>query len=90
MQMAIALAVGRMRLTPEEAITAATVNAAHASGIGRRAGTLEVGKQADLVLLNLSNYRELPRQFGINHVGLVLRAGNVVFNRIGWKPPRTA
>jgi imidazolonepropionase len=90
MQMAIALAVGRMRLTPEEAITAATVNAAYASGIGRKTGTLEVGKQADLILLNLASYRELPRQFGINHVGLVIRAGNVVFNRIGWKPPRTA
>jgi imidazolonepropionase len=90
MQMVIALAVGRMRLTLEEAITAATANAAHASGIGARDGTLEVGKRADLVLLNLTNYRELPRQFGINHVGLVLRAGNVVFNRIGWKPPRTA
>jgi imidazolonepropionase len=90
MQMAIALAVSRMRLTPEEAITAATVNAAHASGILRKAGTLEAGKQADLVILNLANYRDLPRQFGINHVGLVLRAGNVVFNRIGWKPPRTA
>ena len=90
MQMAIALAVGRLRLTPEEAITAATVNAAHASGIILRAGTLETGKQADLVVLNLAHYRDLPRQFGINHVGLVLRAGNVVFNRIGWKPPRTA
>ena len=90
MQMAIALAVGRLQLTPEEAITAATVNAAYASGIGHRAGSLEVGKQADLLLLNLTSYRELPRQFGINHVGLVIRAGNVVFNRIGWKPPRTA
>ena len=90
MQMAIALAVGRLQLTPEEAITAATVNAAYASGIGHRAGSLEVGKQADLVFLNLTSYRDLPRQFGINHVGLVIRAGNVVFNRIGWKPPRTA
>jgi len=88
MQMAIALAVGRMQLTPEEAITAATVNAAYASGIGSRAGTLEVGKQADLIILNLASYRDLPRQFGINHVGLVIRSGNVVFNRIGWKPAR--
>lgn len=90
MQMAIALAVGRLHLAPEQAITAATVNAAHASGIGCHAGSLEVGKQADLVLLNLTNYRDLPRQFGVNHVGLVMRAGSVVFNRIGWKPPRTA
>jgi imidazolonepropionase len=90
MQMAIALAVGRLQLTPEEAITAATINAAYASGIGRTTGSLEAGKQADLILLNLSGYRDLPRQFGINHVGLVIRGGNVVFNRIGWKPPRTA
>jgi imidazolonepropionase len=88
MQMAIALAVARMELTPEEAITAATLNAAHAIGAGRKVGSLEAGKQADLLVLNLTSYRDLPRQFGINHVGMVIRAGEVVFNRIGWKPPR--
>jgi imidazolonepropionase len=88
MQMSIALAVWRMNLTTEEAITASTVNAAYASGIGTKTGSLEHGKSADLLLLNLADYRELPRQFGSNHVALVIREGAVVFNRIGWKPSR--
>lgn len=85
MQMVVAQAVLQMRMTTEEAITAATINAAYASGIGEAAGSLEYKKQADLLLLNLGDYRELPRQFGINHVGMVIRSGSVVFNRIGWK-----
>ena len=85
MQLAVALAVWRHGLTIEEAITAATANAAYASGIGAEAGTIECGKRADLVLLNLSDYRDLPRQIGVNHVGMVIRNGTVVFNRIGWK-----
>jgi imidazolonepropionase len=90
MQMAIAQAVLQMKMTTEEAITAATVNAAHASGVASKTGSLEFQKQADLLLLNLADYRELPRQFGINHVGMVIRSGSVVFNRIGWKAMRPA
>ena len=85
MQMSIALAVLRLRLTTEQAITAATVNAAHAVGIGDAAGTIEVGKRADLLVLNLPDYREIPRRFGINHVGMAIRDGKVLFNRTGWK-----
>lgn len=85
MQMVIAQAVLQMKMTTEEAITAATMNAAYASGVENRTGSLEYRKQADLLLLNLSDYRELPRQFGMNHVGMAIRAGSVVFNRIGWK-----
>ncbi len=90
MQMAIAQAVLQMKMTTEEAITAATINAAHASGLGSKTGSLEFQKEADLLLLNLGDYRELPRQFGINHVGMVIRSGSVVFNRIGWKAMRPA
>jgi imidazolonepropionase len=90
MQMVIAQAVLQMKMTTEEAITAATVNAAHACGVQIRTGSLEYRKQADLLLLNLADYRELPRQFGINHVGMAIRAGSVVFNRIGWKATRPA
>jgi imidazolonepropionase len=88
MQLAVALAVWRLGLTVEEAITAATINAAYASGVGACAGSLEYGKDADLLLLNLSDYRELPRQCGVNHVGMAIQAGAVVFNRIGWKAAR--
>lgn len=85
LQMAIALAVLRLRLTPEEAISAVTINAAHASGSASECGSLESGKRADILLLNLNDYRELPRQFGINHVGMVIRGGSVVFNRTSLK-----
>ncbi|MGH9693703.1 MAG: amidohydrolase family protein, partial [Bryobacteraceae bacterium] len=86
LQMSIALAVFCLGLTPEEAISAVTINAAYASGMGARCGSLEHGKDADIVLMNLRDYRELPRSFGVNHVGMVIREGSIVSNRIGWKP----
>jgi imidazolonepropionase len=81
MQMVLALAVLRLRLSVEQAIAATTINAAHAIGMGKEIGSIEVGKRADLLVLNLSDYREIPRRFGINHVGMVLRDGNLVLNR---------
>jgi imidazolonepropionase len=85
MQMAISLAVLRLGLSPEQAIAAATVNAAHAAGIGHATGTLEAGKRADLLVLDLPDYRELPRRFGSNHVLLAIRDGKLVINRTGRK-----
>jgi imidazolonepropionase len=85
MQMAVALAVLRSRLTVEAAITAATINAAYAVGCGHLRGSLEYGKRADLLVLNLPDYREIPRRFGINHVGIAIRDGNLVLNRTRWK-----
>ena len=82
MQMVISLAVLRLRLTVEQAITAATINAAHALGRGGDIGTIEVGKRADLVVLNIPDYREIPRRLGINHVAMAIRDGNIVFNRV--------
>ena len=82
MQMVISLAVLRLHLTVEQAITAATVNAAHAIGRGDDIGTIEFGKRADLVVLNMPDYREIPRRLGINHVVMAIRDGNIVFNRI--------
>ena len=87
MQMSIALAVARLGFTPEEAFSAATVNAAHAAGCGDLTGSLEAGKHADLLVLNLSDFRELPLQYGINHVAMVFRAGNIVLNRTKWRAP---
>ena len=78
MQTAISLACSRMRLTPAEAICAATVNAAWACGSAARAGSLEPGKDADFLLLNASDYRELPYYFGANHVHLTVKRGEIV------------
>jgi imidazolonepropionase len=81
MQMVIALAVLRLRLTVEQAIAATTINAAYALGCAAEVGTLEAGKRADLLVLNLSDYREIPRHIGVNQVLMALREGNFVINR---------
>jgi imidazolonepropionase len=67
-----------MHLTPAEAVCAATVNAAWACGSAARAGSLEPGKDADLLLLNASDYRELPYYFGVNNVHLTVKRGEIV------------
>jgi imidazolonepropionase len=85
MQMSVSLAVARMGLTPEEAIIAATINAAHAIGCAHLTGSLETGKQADMIMLNVADYREVSRQFGINHVEMAMREGTVVLNKQGWR-----
>lgn len=87
MQMSIALAVTRLGLSVEEAITSATINAAHAIGCSGMTGTLEVGKEADLLILNVPDYREIPEQFGMNHVAMVFRSGAIVLNRTRWRAP---
>ncbi|HIQ04854.1 MAG TPA: imidazolonepropionase, partial [Anaerolineae bacterium] len=75
MQLMIALACRYMRMTPAEAITAATINAAHAVASGNRVASLEVGKQADILILNVSDYRHLGYRFGTNLVRTVIKHG---------------
>ena len=82
MQVAISLAVLQCDLSPEEAITAATINAAYASGLGSQTGSLEVGKSADVLVLNVSDYRELPLKLGVNNAAAMIRSGNVLFKQI--------
>jgi imidazolonepropionase len=83
MQMAIALACSQMGMTPAEAISAATINGAYALGAGRRAGSLEPGKAADVLILNAGDYREIPFVAGVNHVRAVLKRGEVVYDEEG-------
>lgn len=78
MQFVIALACRYLRLTPAEAIAAATINAAAAIGLADRVGSLEPGKRADVLILEVSDYRHLGYRFGTNLVSTVLRAGRVV------------
>jgi imidazolonepropionase len=79
MQMMLALACRYMRLSPTEAIVAATVNAAHAIGLGHRVGSLEPGKQADLLILEVPTDRMLPYRYGTNMVQTVVKKGKVVY-----------
>jgi imidazolonepropionase len=79
MQFAIALACRYMRLTPAQAIAAATINAAAAIGMEERIGSLEVGKQADLIILDVPDYRHLGYRFGPNLVQSVIKKGVMVW-----------
>ncbi len=78
MQFVISLACYKMRMTPEEAIIASTLNAAHAVGRADSVGSIEVGKQADLIILDVPNYAHIPYHFGVNHVETVIKKGQVV------------
>lgn len=77
----IGLACLRLKMTPEEALIAATRNAAKAILREDVIGSLEPGKQADLLLLDIPDYREIPYRFGTNPVGMVVKKGKVVFFR---------
>jgi len=81
MQMMIALACRFMNLTPAEAIVAATINAAHALRRADIVGSLETGKSADLIVLGVPDYREVPYHFGVNLVDLVMKSGAVLVKR---------
>jgi imidazolonepropionase len=65
-------------LLPAESLNASTINAAHAVGLGERLGSLEAGKQADVLIVNAPDYRHLAYQFGGNLVERVVKAGQFV------------
>jgi imidazolonepropionase len=75
MQMMMTLACTQMQMTPEEAITASTLNAAAALGLSNEIGSIEIGKQADVVLYNVTDYRTIPYHYGVNHVWKVVKNG---------------
>ena len=78
MPMILTLAVLQMRMTVEEAIVAATVNAAAALGRGKEVGSLEVDKQADAIILDMPDHRHLAYHFGVNPVRSVIKKGRQV------------
>jgi imidazolonepropionase len=81
MQLMLSLACSYMHMSPEEAIVASTINGAHAVKRGARTGSLEVGKQGDLVVMDVSDYREIPYFFGMNHCTHVIKNGRVVWSK---------
>lgn len=81
MQMILSIACAQMRMTPAEAITAATINAAYSLGCGARVGSLEAGKQADIVVYDCADFRQIPYFFGMNHAAMVIKSGNIVVDR---------
>ncbi len=80
-QLVIAMACRFMRMTPAEAVTAATINAAYAVNRASEVGTLEVGKRADVLILSVPNHRFLGYRFGVNLVEKVIKNGRLVVDR---------
>ncbi len=78
MPMVMALACRYNKLLPGEALNAATINAAYAVGLGDRVGSLELGKQADILLVDAPDYRYLAYEFGVNLVKTVFKRGTIV------------
>jgi imidazolonepropionase len=75
MQMVMAIACRYQHLLPSEAFNASTINAAYAVGMGDKLGSIQIGKQADLLLINAPDYRHLAYQFGGNLVKQVIKQG---------------
>ena len=82
MSMVLSLACTQLRMSPAEAIVAATYNAAYSLGRHRRIGSIEVGKQADLAVFEVEDYREIPYYFGVNTCWLTLKSGRVIYAAI--------
>lgn len=82
MQPVMWLACRYLSLTPEEAVTAATINAAHALGIADHVGSIEPGKDADLLVLQASDYRDLCWYAGVGMIGMVIKGGMEIFPRL--------
>ncbi|CAA7600220.1 imidazolonepropionase [Acididesulfobacillus acetoxydans] len=78
MPFVLTLACLYLKLSPEEALTAATINAAHALGCAALVGSLEVGKRADILILDVPNLNYLPYHFGSNPVETVIKRGRIV------------
>ena len=76
--MAMAIACRYQKLLPAEAFNAATVNAAYAIGLGARVGSIEAGKQANVLIADTDDYRQLCYEFGGNQIKTVIANGAAV------------
>jgi imidazolonepropionase len=84
MQFVIALACRMMKITPAQAIAASTINSAHAIRRADTIGSIEVGKQADMLILSVPDYRFLGYRYGTNLVKQVIKRGQVYSVDVGY------
>lgn len=82
MAMILSLACSQLRMTPAEAIAAATINAAYSLRLADKIGSLEVGKCADLAAFDVADYREIPYYFGVNLCSVTMKRGKVIYRRL--------
>jgi imidazolonepropionase len=78
MPMMMTIASTQMGLTPEEVICAGTINGAAALGLSDRLGSIELGKQADLLVAEIPDYRFLPYHYGTNHIRTTIKNGTIL------------
>jgi imidazolonepropionase len=81
MQFVLSLACTQMRMTPAEAIVASTMNGACAVRRGHRMGSIEQGKQADIAVYDVSDYREIPYFAAVNFCSATFKRGELVWSR---------
>jgi imidazolonepropionase len=81
MPMILSLACTQMRMTPAEAIAAATINPAYSLRRHDRLGSIEVGKYADLAAFDVADHREIPYYFGVNLCSLTLKRGSIIHRK---------
>ena len=77
MPMAMSLACTHMKMSPEEAIVASTINGAWALGVANQKGSIEPGKDADVAVFDVEDYREIPYWFGMNRCAMTVIAGAI-------------
>ena len=82
MQFIMSLACTQMRMTPAEALAASTIDGACALRRADRVGSLEAGKQADLIVMDVDDYREIPYYFAVNHCAMTVKRGRIVYSRV--------
>jgi imidazolonepropionase len=81
MPMILSLACTQLRMSPAEAIAAATINAAYSLRREKQIGSLETGKQADIAIFEVEDYREIPYYFGVNKCWMTVKKGRPVFQK---------
>jgi imidazolonepropionase len=81
LQLVMTMAVSQMKMTPEEALVGVTLHGAYALGLEDEIGSLRAGKQCDVVLADVPNWRWLSYCYGVNHVSRVIKRGLVVHAR---------
>ena len=83
MPMVLSLACTQLRMTPAEAITAATINSAYSLRREKEIGSIETGKSADLAVFDVGDYREIPYYFGVNHCWMTVKKGEIIYRADG-------
>ncbi|MEX2115798.1 MAG: imidazolonepropionase, partial [Bacteroidota bacterium] len=78
MPLMMTIACTHMGMTPEEAITATTLNGAAALALSAQYGSIEPGKKADIILYDVPNYRYLAYHFGVNHASMIIKHGTIL------------